>query len=192
MHTFSKYKFTLTLVFLNFIFFFIFFFLSKIDVRIPLYFSAWKYETGLFAPYQLISYQFIHASLSHLFLNLLVFIPTSLYLENILRTSRVIYYFLISGIIGGAFHILLYQKDLPLVGASGSIWGLSVILAFTCKSNFIKFFIFLSLVSEIYKSFTITDDGVAHFCHVGGAIGGLIIYLLDRKSIDEVTHIPGV
>lgn len=192
MHTFSKYKFTLTLVFLNFIFFFIFLLLSRIDVKIPLYFSAWKYETGLFAPYQLISYQFVHASLSHLLLNLLVFIPTSLYLENILKSTRVIYYFLISGIIGGAFHILLYQKDLPLVGASGSIWGLSIILAITCKSNFIKFLIFFSLASEIYKSISMNDDGVAHFCHVGGAIGGLIIYLLDRKSIDEVTHIPGV
>lgn len=175
-----NYKQTMLISFLNISVFFIFLFLSNVNSNLPLYFSAWKFETGLFAPYQLISYQFVHANLEHLLFNLMVFVPISLYLENIIK-GRLIYYFLACGIISGIFHMIMYNDNLPLVGASGSIWGLSVLLALTHKSLFFKFFILFTFIFEIVKATVITGDGIAHWCHVGGAIGGLLIFFFEKK-----------
>lgn len=174
------FKQTLVIAIINIVIFFSFFSLSSFNSNLPLYFATWKFESGLFAPYQLISYQFVHADLRHLLLNLLIFVPTSLYLESIVK-SRLTYYFLVSGVIAGLFHLLMYQSNFPLVGASGSIWGLSVLLALLNKSIFLRSFVVISLLSEIYNGLTMSNDGVAHWCHVGGALGGLIIYFFENK-----------
>ena len=170
---------TLLILILNVIVFFTFFFSSGFNSNLPLYFSAWKYETGLFVPYQLISYQFVHASTDHLLLNLFIFVPTSIYLESIIK-NRLLYYFLCCGIIAGVFHLLMYNDNLPLVGASGSIWGLIVILALIQKSIFFRTFILLSFLLEILSAITTTGDGIAHWCHIGGALGGLLIFFFEK------------
>lgn len=185
----SEFKYTIILVSMNVLLFSLFATLSQFDNKIPLYFSAWKYETGLFAPYQLLSYQFIHADLNHLVMNLFILIPTSFYLETSLKSRRLIYYFLIAGIIGGCFHLMLHDQSLPLVGASGSIWGLSVLLGLLSKSNFFKLLLLCCLGYEIYKCFSSTNDYIAHFCHIGGALAGLLIYFFDRKYLSKINKV---
>lgn len=181
----SKYRQTITLTISNVLLFIVFVALSRLDSTIPFYFSAWKYETGLFAPYQLFTYQFIHADLSHLFFNLLVLIPVSIHLESFIKSPKLIYYFFVSGIISGLFHLFFYQSNLPLVGASGSIWGLTILYALTCKSSFLRWVILISFSIEIWKSISGQVDGVAHLCHVGGAISGFLIYLFDKKLFEN-------
>lgn len=171
---------TLVISIINIVIFFSLYSLSNFYSNLPLYFATWKFETGLFAPYQLISYQFVHADLRHLLLNLLIFVPTSLYLESIVK-SRLIYYFLVSGIIAGLFHLVMYQNILPLIGASGSIWGLTTLLALLSKSVFWRSLFLISLLLEIYQAITLTNDGIAHWCHVGGALGGILIYFFENK-----------
>lgn len=173
-----NYKQTMLISFLNISVFFIFLVLSTENPNLPLYFSAWELKTGLFSPYQLISYQFVHANLNHLLMNLLVFVSISIYLEPSIK-SRLIYYFLTCGVISAVFHMFMYNDNLPLVGASGSIWGLSVLLALTQKSFLLKLFILSNFIVEVIEAITIYGDGIAHWCHIGGALGGLLIFLFD-------------
>lgn len=177
----NNYKQTWLLSSLNIGLFFLLLYLVKFDSRIPFYFSVWKFQTGLFAPYQLITYQFIHSDLSHLYFNMLSLIPVSLCLEPLLRSPKLIWYFLVCGVFSGVFHILLYPEDLPLVGASGSIWGLSVLLACLHQSKFLKFLVFVLFLLEIWRYFSVESSEVAHLCHIGGALSGFILYFFERR-----------
>jgi len=178
----NNYKQTWLLAFLNIGLFFLLLFLSKWDSNIPLYFSAWKFQTGLFAPYQLITYQFIHSDLTHLYFNMLTLLPVSVYLEPSIKSPKLFWYFLLCGIISGALHLIFYNENLPLVGASGSIWGLSVLLALTRQSKVLKILVFGLFFLEIWKYFTIESSQVAHLCHIGGGIAGFLIYFFEKKS----------
>ena len=77
----------------------------------------------------------------------------------------------------------------PLIGASGSIWGMSIVWGLS-KPNYevrlplipidfrakylISFFLILELILSIFS----VDDDVSHWGHIGGACMGLIIYVL--------------
>ena len=182
MNFIKSYKQTWLLASLNINFFILLVCLIKWDSNIPYYFSAWKFQSGLFAPYQLITYQFIHSDLSHLYFNLLTLIPISMHLEPSIKAPKLVWYFLLCGVFSGVFHLLLYHDNLPLVGASGSIWGLSILLALTHSSKLLRFLIFFLLGIEVWLSFTVETSQVAHLCHIGGAIAGFLIYYFERKS----------
>jgi membrane associated rhomboid family serine protease len=106
-----------------------------------------------------------------------------MYLESILKYPKIIKYFLISGFFGGLLHSIFFNQDFSLVGSSGSIMGLLIILAFVSKSNILRLIIFSIFLYEFLNCLVTENDKISHLCHVGGAIGGLVISLVDRKNL---------
>jgi len=179
----TKHKQSLILAITQYIFMILFIFLSRLDSTIPGGFGVWNYRDDSFSMYQLISYQFIHTNVIHLYFNLLLFLSISMYLESILKYPKIIKYFLISGFFGGLLHSIFFNQDFSLVGSSGSIMGLLIILAFVSKSNILRLIIFSIFLYEFLNCLVTENDKISHLCHVGGAIGGLVISLVDRKNL---------
>ncbi len=183
MQLFKKYKQTFLICLVNFI---IYFSMSTISIFKPsftLYFSAWNFETGLFSPYQLITYQFTHANFSHVYFNMLIFLLVSINLESKIDSPKIFYYYVIFGILAGLTHLLIDNQNLPLVGASGSVWGFTILYTLLTKSIIPRIFFFLLLSFEIYFALFKTQDLVAHWCHLGGALAGLLIYYLEKDTL---------
>lgn len=79
-----------------------------------------------------------------------------------------------------------------MAGASGAVFGLLAAFAFLFPNTemmlmFIpfpikaKYLIGGYIAYELYKSFTISTDNVAHLAHVGGAVVGILMVLYWRK-----------
>jgi membrane associated rhomboid family serine protease len=116
------------LVIINAVVFFLCTVITPLGELIFSMFSLYPATLGLsLQVWRLITYQFLHGSLWHIFFNmwaLWMFGPT---LERYWGSKRFLIFYLSCGIAGGLFYILLvtigFLPALPLVGASGSILG---------------------------------------------------------------------
>jgi rhomboid-like protein len=131
----------------------------------------------------------------------------SIDLEKLFGPKKIIEFYLISGVLAALFHNItlnsnlialasLLDKDLTMVGASGSVWGIMTIYAFTFPDRYINlfflpisikvkslilFFLFVEIFSAITPSIS---DQTSHFAHIGGAVaGGLIHFLYNKKGL---------
>jgi len=75
-------------------------------------------------PLTLISYQFLHAGLDHLGINMLALLAFGVGVERRIGAWRFLVFYLICGVAGGAAHLIAFASSpVPLVGASGAISG---------------------------------------------------------------------
>jgi len=152
-------------------------------------FVLFPIQSGYFQPYQLLSYMFLHSSVTHIVFNmigLLVFGPN---IENKFGTSKFIKIYLIMGLISGLASIIFINN--PVVGASGAIWGIMMLFALFNPNELLyiyfiipvraKFIIGAFFTIELFLSIMGSSDGVAHIAHVAGALTGSLFYLLNRK-----------
>jgi len=166
---------------------------------LPLYY----FELPYFGPWQLVTYQFIHdpGGIGHLFFNMLSLWMFGSILENFWGARKFIIFYLASGIGAAVFHMLYtyiaihYMPQLGaapiLIGASGSIYGLLVAYAFMFPDSYInlyffipikaKYFMWILIAIDLFGGF-FSNDNVAHFAHIGGAITGFIILLIWKRS----------
>lgn len=79
-------------------------------------------------PWRLITYQFMHGDFFHLFFNMLVVYFFGPLLERMWGSRKFIVFYLVCGAAGGVVYpLLVFAKvltPLPLVGASGAIYGM--------------------------------------------------------------------
>jgi membrane associated rhomboid family serine protease len=121
---------TLWLVIANSILFVLFLLLISLDI-IPIEFIAIKPSNILAGNYlwTFITSMFMHGSLFHIFANMFSLLFIGTLVERILGKKRYLYFYLISGLLAGAFFVLLslfFPADLDTfaVGASGAVFGL--------------------------------------------------------------------
>ena len=160
-------------------------------LRVPFIenFVLFPIQSGYFQPHQLLSYMFLHSSITHIIFNmigLLVFGPN---IENKFGTSKFIKIYLIMGLISGLASIIFINS--PVVGASGAIWGIMMLFALFNPNELLyiyfiipvraKFIIGAFFTIELCLSIMGSSDGVAHTAHVAGALTGALFYLLNRK-----------
>lgn len=157
---------------------------------------------GLFAldatrPFQiwrLVTYQFLHGGLWHLFFNMYGVWIFGRLVERALGPRRFLQMYLYSGAIGGILWLLFTWGQRALcVGASGSLFGVlaAAALAFPDMRLALLFppvvlpmrtFVFIYGFIEVLNSFAPGASGVAHLAHVGGLLGGFIYVKRLRKG----------
>jgi len=140
---------------------------------------------GIFSP---LTHLFIHASWAHLGLNISMLMAFGAGLEKKMGGRRLLLLYFISGLFGALLHTLLYpDMDVPMVGASGAISGLfgGVIMLMYMEGmmgqgyrKLIPFIVIWIGVSIFFGFFGVpgTDNPIAWTAHVGGFIGGLLLY----------------
>lgn len=149
-----------------------------------------------FEPWQLITYAFLHGSPTHLFFNMFALFMFGFEIERLLGAVRyIVYYF--TCVLGAAVAQLLvfhfsHGPSGPVIGASGGVFGvlLACGMAFPHRRVVLLFppipmpmWVFVTLygVLELILGVTGTQQGVAHFAHLGGMAAGFILIQLWRS-----------
>lgn len=161
----------------------------------PIFNPNYELVTEYFYPWQLISYQFMHAGLWHLFFNLLALWMFGSELEETWGSAKFLTFYLLSGIGAGISQLLVAPylgQFAPTVGASGAIYGILLAFGFSFPDRPIFMFpffipipakIFVFIMAGIGIISGITDDGnVAHLAHLGGMLTGFLLFKFGDKS----------
>ena len=150
-------------------------------------------------PWTVVTYMFVHGGFMHLFMNMLALFFFGPPLERKWGSRFFLRFYLVAGLGGAAFSVLLYSLTGPtlMVGASGAIFGLLVAFALNWPdAKILLYFVFpvpakwfvaglgaLTLLSTVQGS----TDGVAHWAHLGGLVTGFV-YLRYGERIGRFAH----
>ena len=151
--------------------------------------ALWPIGSGLFAPWQLISYMFLHASLGHVFFNLFALWIFGQGIENYWGTKRFAAYYFLTGIGAALIHMWISGGGAPTVGASGAVFGILLAFGMMFPERYIillippipikaKYFVAIFGIIELSSGLMRPDSGIAHFAHLGGMVVGFILIKL--------------
>jgi membrane associated rhomboid family serine protease len=155
--------------------------------------ALWPFGSQ-FRLWQIVTYAFLHGSVTHILFNMFGLAMFGSDVERRLGAARyTIYYFVcviaaalaqlaMSGTTGGYY---------PTVGASGGIFGLLIAFAIYFPRRVIvplfppipmpaRMFAFVYGGLELVLGVTGSQAGVAHFAHLGGMLGGYLLICLWR------------
>jgi membrane associated rhomboid family serine protease len=153
-------------------------------------FALWPLGSGLFHPWQVLSYAFLHGSIMHIFVNMFALFMFGGALESLWGPRRFIFYYLVCSLTA-AFTQLAVATPEPTVGASGGIFGVllgfawffpqqRILLLFPPIPMPAWLFVTGYALLELYFGVSGRDQGVAHFAHLGGLVGGALCILYWR------------
>jgi membrane associated rhomboid family serine protease len=169
------------------------YFLQSLVPGLALPFALWPLAAGAatggdvsFAPWQLVTYAFLHGGLLHLAFNMFALYMFGGAIERVFGARRYLAYYFACVVAAGLTQLLvaaLGSAVYPTVGASGGVFGLLLAYAIYFPHNRVmllfppipmpaRVFVLLYAALELYLGVTQTQQGVAHFAHLGGMAGG--------------------
>jgi membrane associated rhomboid family serine protease len=151
-------------------------------------FALWPMQ-GNFMPWQLITYAFLHGSITHLAFNMYGLWMFGTELEYLLGRQWFLKLYFSSVLSAGLMQLLVTNFTgglYPTLGASGGVFGLLLAYAMFFPNRIIVLlippiplpawlFVLLYGGIELMLGVTGTQAGVAHFAHLGGMIGGYLV-----------------
>jgi membrane associated rhomboid family serine protease len=158
--------------------------------------------------WQVVSYMFLHGSLSHILFNMLALWMFGTELERLWGTPFFVRYYFVAGIAAAVTTIIASMLPFgfaaPLygsltIGASGAIYGLLLAygLTFPNRSIYIyfvfpipaKYFVMIMGGIELLMSMGDSGGGIAHVTHLGGLAGGFAMLRGTRvRPLEEVRY----
>jgi membrane associated rhomboid family serine protease len=151
------------------------------------------------AVWQLLTYMFVHGGTWHILFNMLALFIFGTPLERRLGSSEFLLYYFITGVGAGLATLVVNWYTglavVPVVGASGAIYGL--LLAYATLYPDARLFIFgilplrapvavlLFAGLELFSQLTGTRNGIAHLTHLAGLIFGYLYFLI-RMGINPI------
>lgn len=138
--------------------------------------------------WQLITFQFLHGGLLHLFGNLIGLWCFGRFVEERLGRAHFLGLYFSSGVVGGLLQgslgwIFPNQFGWPVLGASAGVLGLiaafstmepdAQILAFFVIPIRARYLFYVSLVIALFFTIVPSDPGMAHAAHLGGLLFGM-------------------
>ncbi|MDG1840934.1 MAG: rhomboid family intramembrane serine protease [Crocinitomicaceae bacterium] len=143
----------------------------------------------IYSPWGILTNIFSHFSFWHFAFNMVFLYFSGKMFEQLFDQKRLLYTYLLGGIVGGVLEIIAHyvfpslRENFPVVvGASGAIMAIFVALAFHRPNLEVRLFgilpiklIFLAVFFLIQDFLSLgTQDGTAHFAHLGGALLGAL------------------
>jgi membrane associated rhomboid family serine protease len=144
-----------------------------------------------FELWQLITYAFLHGGFTHVAFNMFALWMFGAPVENALGARRYTFYYF-ACVLGAAFaqlaviHYFKPDDFYPTEGASGGVFGLLLAFAMIYPGARIALLFFpvpipapIAVVGYMAVEFVLgitgTQEGVAHFAHLGGALAGFVL-----------------
>ena len=154
-------------------------------------FGLWHPAVPYFKFWQPVSYMFMHGGFWHIFFNMYSLWIFGMAVERITGSRRFLILYFLAGLGAAAAQLgvqTFTHSYFPTVGASGSIYGIIVAFAmlfpeakltllFPPITLSAKWMAIIFIGIELFTGVTGTDQGVAHFAHLGGALIGWLLIL---------------
>jgi membrane associated rhomboid family serine protease len=144
----------------------------------------------------LLTYAFLHGNWVHLIVNCVSLLGAGVIVETDLGHLKFLGAFISSGAIAGLTHSLLNPPStVPIIGASGAIFGVIAVLfllmpfkityALVIPLPSVAVGLILSII-ELYSLYTPTDLTIAHDAHIAGfAFGCIYAFTVDKKRAQK-------
>ncbi len=139
---------------------------------------------GVAIPLSLVTYMFLHANLAHLVSNVFVLHSVGREIERDVGSLRFGLVYLASGVVAGLFHTAAGPaSDVPVIGASGAIFGLIAVLLLLMPFKVTTALILplpgvvmgiLLVLVEVVAVLVSVESGVAHDMHLYGFFVGCL------------------
>ena len=152
-----------------------------------------------FQIWRLVTYMFLHGGLWHIVFNMYALWMFGTEIERMWGSRVFLQYYFVTGIGAGIFYTLVNAGSMiPTLGASGAIYGILVAYAVLFPNRqlmllfppipmraktMISIFIGIELFNGIFQS----NDGVAHFAHLGGALVGYL-FMKNYKIWEDIEN----
>jgi membrane associated rhomboid family serine protease len=155
-------------------------------------FALWPLGSGLFEPWQLLSYAFLHGSVLHIFVNMLALYMFGSALEMYWGGRRFVIYFLLCVLTAALTQLAVRTPGnlIPVIGASGGIFGVLLAFAWYFPRQRVLLYAVIPIPAwlfvtvygllELFFGVSGIEPGVAHFAHLGGLAGGALCILYWR------------
>jgi membrane associated rhomboid family serine protease len=165
----------------------------------PGHFPVSDQVTVGFQIWQLITYAFLHANLLHLGLNMWALYMFGNDIEKILGSRSFLALYFAAVLTAACVQLIVVSLAAatvyPTVGASGGVFGVLLVFGLLFPRRTImlllpplpiqaRYFVILYGLIELVNGVFGTVAGVAHFAHLGGMLGGYIVFRYwSRKRI---------
>ncbi len=149
-----------------------------------------------FKVWQLFTYLFVHGGFLHIFFNMFVLWMFGKDLEIQWGKNKFLLFYFTCGIGAGLMTVLFSINSIvPIVGASGAIYGLLVAYGFTYPNRMVylyglfplkvKYMVLGLGVIAFFASLSANQSNVSHITHLSGMIIGVlyIYFILNWKNI---------
>lgn len=147
-------------------------------------------------PWVLLTSVFSHMGFLHIFVNMFVLNSFGRFLEQFLGSKFYLGFYLVAGLVASLSHatlsnFLLGQPELPALGASGAIAGLVLLFSLLFPKEKIVLFAIIPLPAlvgaiafvalDLWGLAAQAEGGglpIGHGAHLGGALTGLLTYIV--------------
>ena len=158
--------------------------------------ALWPIGHEMFRPYQVATHMFAHGPLFHILFNMFGLYMFGKILENVWGAKRFLFFYIACGVGAAIAHLVVQYFTGTVsfaVGASGAVMGIFAAFAYLFPNTelFIMFIPFpvkakyavigLAAIDLFGGVARFSNDNVAHFAHLGGALTGFILVLIWNK-----------
>ena len=144
--------------------------------------------------WQFFTYMFLHGGMMHITFNMFILFMFGTVIEHSLGEKKYLTLYLVSGVGSALFYIVLMGiSNVPMLGASGAIFGILAAYGFMFPKNII--FVFPGIpvpailavvglaVLEFFSGIMGAQPGIANFGHLGGIVTGIMIMFYWKHTI---------
>ena len=155
------------------------------------YFALWPLGSGLFGVWQIVTSAFLHGGVTHILFNMIALYMFGGAIERTLGARNFTIYYFVCAIVASLLQLAVLWffppgEYGPTLGASGAIFGLllafgmmypheKVMLMFLPIPMPAWLFVTGYAIVELTLGVTGIEPGVAHFAHIGGMLGGIVL-----------------
>jgi membrane associated rhomboid family serine protease len=152
-------------------------------------FLLWPVDSPNFAPWQVVTYGFLHGGVSHIFFNMFAVYMFGSTLEQFFGTRFYLLLYFASVVTAAVTQLAVNEimgSPYPTLGASGGVFGL--LLAFGMHFPHQRIMLIFPPIPmpawvavtlfgalELFFGITGTQAGVANFAHLGGMLGAFLL-----------------
>ncbi|MBN1397376.1 MAG: rhomboid family intramembrane serine protease [Bacteroidetes bacterium] len=158
-----------------------------------------------FYPWQLITYQFLHADIIHILFNMVFGLwMFGKEVEQVWGSKKFLFYYLFCGVMAGIAQLLLapiFEPALgPTIGASGAIYGVLIAFAVMYPDQYVYVYFLIPVKVKYFVMALIVigvmsiggESNIANLAHLGGALAGYLYILYDRYRVTSGRRSPRI
>lgn len=181
---------------INAVFFVLAFILNTVLYLFKISISGWfdyvelsaNIGTAIFRPWTILTYGFFHASIGHIFWNMMLLYISGRLMLNLFKEKLLLNTFFVGIIAGGLTYLISYNVfpvfssvEGTLIGSSAGVMAVLIFMASYMPNSPIRVFVFSVPLKYIALAFIFIDlvqiptsNAGGHIAHLGGALWGYV------------------